>query len=127
MRPRTLELRSAFLALHALYFLFTAGPAMTDAGARKIQVARNLLGTPNQAPSPPRPPHRKLAAAAVRVGGTGTAAGSFYGGGSGRHAGEAAALCAGERARAAYAVDGARAARRGVRPAPRHRRRRRAP
>lgn len=54
---------------------------MTDAGARKIQVARNLLGPPNQAPSLPRPtPHRQLAAAAVRVGGTGTAA-EFYGGG----------------------------------------------
>jgi hypothetical protein len=37
----------------------------------EIQVARNLLGPPNQAPSPPRPaPHWHLAAAAVRVRGT---------------------------------------------------------
>ena len=66
MRPRTLELRSAFLAMHALQiFSFYRRP---DAGARKIQVARNLLGPPNQAPSLPRPTqHRQLAAAAVRL------------------------------------------------------------
>jgi predicted Zn finger-like uncharacterized protein len=80
-------------------------PADLTASTRPASPASPALPPPR----PPQPaPHRHLAAAAVRVGGRA----QCYGGGS-RRAGEAAALCTGERARA-YAREGARAARRGV-------------